>query len=390
MNDFSKVISRMGFNSKKWDACDDMFGDRDIIPMWIADMDFQVPEEVVNAITSRATHGIFGYTGTPDSYLEAIAVWMETHHNWKIQKDWIRHSPGVVTALSLLIDAYTNPGDKIIIQSPVYYPFARVVRTSGRTLLDNPLRRKADGHYVMDLENLKAQLDESVKMIFLCSPHNPVGRVWHRDELMALAELCMAHNILMVSDEVHADLIYKGHQHTCFPTLSKEIEQRTIFCSGASKTFNLAGLKTSSIIIPNDELRAKFTTVINNYNVGSGNIFGLLTTEAAYRYGDTWLTNLNTYLQHNLEYMLDFMHKNLPQIPVVRPDGTYLIWMDFSALGMADKALEQFCLKKAKIAFDPGYEFGTGGSGFMRANIACPRETLETALIRLLDAVNSL
>ena len=202
MRDFSKAINRIGFNSKKWDACESMFGSKDIIPMWIADMDFQVPEEAVQAIAARADHGIFGYTGTPDSYLNAVVSWMERHHHWNIEKEWICHSPGVVTALSLLIDAYTLPGDKIIVQSPVYYPFARVVRTSGRTLLDNPLRR-VDGRYTMDLENLKAQLDSSVKMIFLCSPHNPVGRVWSRDELMELAEICLQHNIIMVSDEVH-------------------------------------------------------------------------------------------------------------------------------------------------------------------------------------------
>jgi len=389
MRDFSKAINRIGFNSKKWDACESMFGSKDIIPMWIADMDFQVPEEAVQAIAARADHGIFGYTGTPDSYLNAVVSWMERHHHWNIEKEWICHSPGVVTALSLLIDAYTLPGDKIIVQSPVYYPFARVVRTSGRTLLDNPLRR-VDGRYTMDLENLKAQLDSSVKMIFLCSPHNPVGRVWSRDELMELAEICLQHNIIMVSDEVHADLLYKGSSHTCFPTLSKEIEQNSILCTGASKTFNLAGLKTSSIIIPNEALRSKFNAVINNYNVGSGNIFGLVATEAVYQYGDAWLANLNEYLQGNLEYMLNFMQKNLPQIPVTRPEGTYLIWMDFSALNMSDQALEEFCLKKAKIAFDPGYEFGTGGSGFMRANIACPRQVLEQALNQLLHAVNTL
>lgn len=389
MRDFSKAINRVGFNSKKWDACESKFGSKDIIPMWIADMDFQVPEEAVQAIIARAGHGVFGYTGMPDSYLEAVVTWMGRHHHWNIEKKWICHSPGVVTALSLLIDAYTLPGDKIIVQSPVYYPFARVVRTSGRTLLDNPLRR-VDGRYTMDLENLKAQLDSSVKMIFICSPHNPVGRVWSRDELMDLAQVCLQHNILMVSDEVHADLLYKGYSHTCFPTLSKEIEQHSILCTGASKTFNLAGLKTSSIIIPNEALRSRFTAVINNYNVGSGNIFGLVATEAAYRYGDAWLANLNEYLQGNLEYMLNFMQKNLPQIPVTRPEGTYLIWMDFSALNMSDQALEDFCLKKAKIAFDPGYEFGTGGSGFMRANIACPRQALEQALNQLLHAVNTL
>ena len=388
MDNFSKVTNRVGFNCKKWDARESMFGDGDIIPMWIADMDFRVPDEVVNAITARAAHGLFGYTGMPDSYLASVMAWMKRHHQWEVQKEWICHSPGVVTALSLLIDAYTKPGDKVIIQSPVYYPFARTIKTAGRTVLDNPLRVE-NGRYMMDLENLKAQLDDSVKMIFLCSPHNPVGRVWQREELMALAELCLAHNILIVSDEVHADLIYAGSHHTCLPTLSREIEQCTILCTGASKTFNLAGLKTSSIIIPNEALRAQFNAVVNNYNVGSGNIFGLVATEAAYRHGDTWLSELNEYLQQNLAYLLDFMQKKLPQISVVRPEGTYLVWMDFSGLGMDDQALNNFCLRKAKIALDPGFEFGTGGSGFMRINIACPRQTLEKALQQLLEAVVS-
>ena len=386
MNHFDQVINRVGFNSKKWDACEETFGDKEIIPMWIADMDFRVPEKVIEEIEKRAAHGIFGYTGMPDSYLEAVQNWMEKHHGWKIEKEWICHSPGVVSALSFLIDAYTEPGDKIIVQSPVYYPFARSVRTSGRTLLDNPLIQK-DGRYQMDLDGLRAQLDDSVKMILLCSPHNPVGRVWSREELMELADLCLEHHILMVSDEVHADLLFEGSKHTCFPTLSAEVEKNTILCTGASKTFNLAGLKTSSIIIPDRERREKFKTVLNRYNVASGNIFGLVATEAAYRYGEEWLEQLKKYLQGNLEFMISFMEKELPEIPVVRPEGTYLVWMDFRALGMEDKELEDFCRKKAKIAFDPGYEFGTGGSGYMRANIACPREILERAMENLKKAI---
>ena len=311
---------------------------------------------------------------------------MKKHHGWAIEKEWICHSPGVVSALSFLIDAFTEPGDKVIVQSPVYYPFARSVRTSGRTLLDNPLIIK-DGRYQMDLESLEAQLDDSVKMILLCSPHNPVGRVWSREELEALAKLCLEHHILIVSDEVHADLLFEGSKHTCFPTLSPEVEQNTILCTGASKTFNLAGLKTSSIIIPDPELREKFKTVLNRYNVGSGNIFGLVATETAYRYGEEWLEELKKYLQGNLEYMISFMERELPEIPVTRPEGTYLVWMDFRSLGMCDSELEDFCRKKAKIAFDPGYEFGTGGSGYMRANIACPRKTLETALENLKKAI---
>ncbi|MEF2639583.1 MAG: PatB family C-S lyase [Lachnospiraceae bacterium] len=386
MSNFDHIINRVGYNSKKWDACEETFGDKEIIPMWIADMDFRVPEKVTEAIEERAAHGIFGYTGMPDSYLEAVQGWMKKHHGWAIEKEWICHSPGVVSALSFLIDAFTEPGDKVIVQSPVYYPFARSVRTSGRTLLDNPLIMK-DGRYQMDLESLEAQLDDSVKMILLCSPHNPVGRVWSREELEALAKLCLEHHILIVSDEVHADLLFEGSKHTCFPTLSPEVEQNTILCTGASKTFNLAGLKTSSIIIPDPELREKFKTVLNRYNVGSGNIFGLVATETAYRYGEEWLEELKKYLQGNLEYMISFMERELPEIPVTRPEGTYLVWMDFRSLGMCDSELEDFCRKKAKIAFDPGYEFGTGGSGYMRANIACPRKTLETALENLKKAI---
>lgn len=354
--------------------------------MWIADMDFRVPEKVTEAIEERAAHGIFGYTGMPDSYLEAVQGWMKKHHGWAIEKEWICHSPGVVSALSFLIDAFTEPGDKVIVQSPVYYPFARSVRTSGRTLLDNPLIMK-DGRYQMDLESLEAQLDDSVKMILLCSPHNPVGRVWSREELEALAKLCLEHHILIVSDEVHADLLFEGSKHTCFPTLSPEVEQNTILCTGASKTFNLAGLKTSSIIIPDPELREKFKTVLNRYNVGSGNIFGLVATETAYRYGEEWLEELKKYLQGNLEYMI-LLHGEGIARDSGYPSGGNVSGMDgFPVSGNVRFRAGRLLPKESEDCFRPGYEFGTGGSGYMRANIACPRKTLETALENLKKAI---
>lgn len=388
MRNFDQVVNRLGFNSKKWDACEEMFGSRDVTPMWIADMDFPTAEEIVEAIKTRADHGIFGYTGMPDSYSEAVAGWMERRHGWKIEREWICHCPGVVSALSFLIDTFTEPGDAVIVQSPVYYPFARAVKNGGRRVLDNPLKL-VDGAYRMDLAGLKAQLDDKVKMIFLCSPHNPVGRVWTREELKELADLCLEHHILIVSDEIHADLLFQGAHHTCFGTLGPEVEENLILCNAASKTFNLAGLKTSNIIIPNEKLRKAFTATLNKYNVGSGNVFGLVATEAAYRYGEPWLEELKTYLQGNLDYMLEFMKERLPQIPIIPPEGTYLVWMDFHALGMEDKELEQFCIKEAKIAFDPGYEFGEGGSGYMRANIACPRVLLKEALENLAKAVEA-
>lgn len=388
MDEFNYSVNRIGTNSKKWNSCEAKFGSGDVIPMWIADMDFPVPEPVVSAIESRASHGIFGYTAMPDSYLDAVASWMEGRHHWKVEKEWICHSPGVVSALRLLVEAFTEPGDQIIIQSPVHPPFERVIRMSGRTVLNNPLIIK-DGKYQMDMEHLKVSVSEKVKMMFLCSPYNPVGRVWTKNELEGLADFCLKHNILVVADEIHGDLLYKGICHTCFPTLSSEIEQHTVLCTGASKTFNLAGLKTSSIIIPNLELRKQFQTLLDSYNLGAGNVFGLVATEAAYRYGEPWLEKLDRYLQGNLEYMIRFLQERIPQIHVIPPEGTYLVWMDFRELGMTDCELEAFCLREAKVAFEPGYQFGEGGSGFMRANIACPAKLLQIALENLERSVKT-
>jgi len=383
---FDRLVERYGTNSKKWDECEARFGRKGLIPMWIADMDFMVPEEILRAFEHRISQGIFGYNTTPDSYSMAIVNWMERRHSWKVQKDWICHSPGIVSALSFLLDTYTRKGDKVVIQSPVYYPFENCIRMSERIVVNNPLK-ESNGKFTMDLNDLKEKIDSETRMIFLCSPHNPVGRVWTKTELAEFAEICLSRNLIVVADEVHSDLIYKGFSQTCFATISESIAQRSVICSGASKTFNLAGLKTSNVIIPNDDLREKFINTLTRYNVCSGNTFGLMATEVAYNQGEYWLDRLIEYIQGNLEYASKFFEEKIPNVRLIRPQGTYLLWLDFRRLGLNDRELANFCLQEAKIALDPGVEFGAEGSGYMRMNIACRRSLLVEALERLKEAV---
>jgi len=357
--------------------------------MWVADMDFKVPEPVIEAVKQRAEHGIFGYTARNDSYYEAITGWMERRHNWKVDKDWICHAPGVVPALGMIVRTFTKPGDKIIIQPPVYYPFTNVVEKNERIIVPNPLKYE-NGKYVMDFEDLENKIDPDVKMIIISSPHNPVGRVWTKEELAQLGEICLKNNILVVSDEIHFDLILKGHTHTPFAAISEEFAQNSIVCTAPSKTFNLAGLQTSNIIIPNKTLRDQFTNTIESLFIGMTNTFGLVATESAYRYGDEWLDQLLEYLQQNVEFLTEYINQHIPELKVVPLEGTYLVWIDCRELGLDAKELEHLMQKEAKVALDEGYIFGKSGEGFTRINIACPQSTLEEGLRRIEKAVKSI
>ncbi|PKR85300.1 MalY/PatB family protein [Heyndrickxia camelliae] len=386
---FDQEINRYNTSSVKWDEVDTIFGGENLLPMWVADMDFKVPEPVIEAVKQRAEHGIFGYTARNDSYYEAIIGWMERRHNWKVEKDWICHAPGVVPALGMLVRTFTKPGDKIIIQPPVYYPFTNVVEKNERVIVPNPLKYK-NGRYVMDLEDLENKIDQDVKMIIISSPHNPVGRVWTKEELTQLGNICLKNNILVVSDEIHFDLILKGHTHTPFASISEEFAQNSIVCTAPSKTFNLAGLQTSNIIIPNPSLREQFTNTIESLFIGMTNTFGLVATESAYRYGDEWLDQLLEYLQQNAEFLTDYINQYIPELKVVPLEGTYLVWIDCRDLSLEVKQLEHLMQKEAKVALDEGYIFGKWGEGFTRMNIACPRTTLEEGLRRIEKAVKSI
>jgi cystathionine beta-lyase len=388
MYDFDTVIDRTSTSSSKWSLLKKVTGIDDVLPLWIADMDFASPPEVVESIKERAAHPIYGYTESSDGYYNGLINWMNKRNSWSgIQRDWICFSPGVVAGVNFAIQAYSHLGDKVVIQPPVYYPFKFSILNNGRHLVENPLKL-LNGRYVMDYEDLEKKIDGRTKMIILCSPHNPVGRVWTRTELEQLVEICVKKDIAIVSDEIHLDLILGETKHTCTATISEEAMQRTVTLLSPSKTFNLAGLSNSSAIIPNKKLRDAFLNVMQSNGVHFANIFGMVAQEAVYAKGEAWLEELLEYLRGNFSYLEEFIETRIPGLKVYPLEGTYLAWVDCTSLGMDDEELKDFMLKKAKLWLDEGTMFGSGGSMFMRINIGCPRSILKQALERLEKAVS--
>ncbi|MFA9398216.1 MAG: MalY/PatB family protein [Clostridiaceae bacterium] len=376
--DFDKITDRHNTNSVKWDL-----GEKDIIPMWVADMDFQVSKPVKDALMKVVEHGVFGYSFCQDKYYDAIINWQKNRNQWNVSKDWIIYSPGIVPAVNILIRALTQTGDKVIVQTPVYYPFFKAINNNGCQIEKNPLKYE-DGKYLMDFEDLENKAkDPRVKLLILCSPHNPVGRVWTKDELTKLGKICLDNDVLVISDEIHSDLIYKGNKHTPFASISEEFSKNSITCMAPSKTFNLAGIQVSSIIIPNYKIRKLVTTALENDNLNMPNIFAIASFEAAYNYGEEWLEQLLEYLEGNLNFLIKFVEEKLPMVDVIKPEGTYLVWMDFRKITKDQNVLEDLMLKKAKVWLDEGYIFGDEGIGFERINIACPRSVLEDALNKI-------
>ena len=386
--DFDTVINRKNTCSAKWDMVPVRFkdADADVLPMWVADMDFATAPPVVEALKEKAAAGIFGYPLRPKGYYDAVINWMADRHRWQIQKEWMTNSPGVVTALSLCVLTFTDPGDYVLVQPPVYYPFFRVIETNGRRIMENPLRFE-DGRYSMDLESLYKIKNPRIRMMIISSPHNPVGRVWTENELRKLGEYCVEKDIVLVSDEVHSDLIYKGYKHIPTASLSEEINRQTITCIAPSKTFNLAGLKSSVLIIADEKLRNRYNTTLGNLALGGDNTFGLCALEAAYARGGEWLDELLAYLEENRRLLISFISEKIPEIKVIEPEGTYLVWLDCRGLKMDNAALDAFFREKACLWLDDGPLFGNGGDGFQRMNIACPRSTLAEALRRIESAV---
>ena len=384
--DFGKVIERRNTHSVKWDNLDKSFGADDVLPMWVADMDFPCPQPILDSIEKRNKHGIFGYTTRPESLHESIINWMKKRHGWDIKKEWLVYSPGVVTSLNLAVMSFTQPGDSVIIQSPVYPPFFSVIKNNDRTIALNPLIEES-GHYFINFESLEKEMAAGSKMMILCSPHNPVGRVWTKSELNKLAQLCEKYGLLMVSDEIHSDLILPGNKHIPIATVSEYMKQNSITCIAPSKTFNIPGLTTSVAIIPNPKLRVEFLKTINRISIGMSNIFGIVATEAAYTYGEPWLEELIKYLAGNVNYLLEYFNTNIPEMKVTKPQGTYLVWLDCRALNMDGKSLHRFMIEQGKIGLNNGLDFGPGGEGFLRINVACPRATLEEGLKRINKAV---
>jgi cystathionine beta-lyase len=386
--DFDQHVNRYNTASIKWDEAGRFFGEKDILPMWIADMDFMSPTPVIEAIKKRAEHGIFGYTSETESYRESVVDWLRRRFNWEVREEWIYHSPGIVSALSFLIQTFTQTGDKVLIQPPVYYPFTEVIVNNGRQVIHNRMALE-DKRYSMDIDDLRTKASQGPKMIILSNPHNPVGRVWTEAELLELGTICQNNKVVVVSDEIHADLLYPGYTHVPFARISEEFAQNCIVCTAASKTFNLAGLQTSNLIIANPALGKMFRTTMKKHHLLRANIFGAVATESAYRHGEEWLEQLLGYLNGNRLFLTEYVETRIPKIKVIEPEGTYMVWVDCRGLGMDTMGLEHFMRKEAKVGIDNGHLFGPGGEGFIRLNIACPRATLEAGLRRIEKAVNA-
>jgi cysteine-S-conjugate beta-lyase len=382
---FDEIIPREGTNCIKYDAREWIFKTNDVLPLWVADTDFRTPDFIVEALKKRTEHEIFGYTFKPDSYFDAVIGWMKRRHNWAIKKEWISSSPGVVAGLTLAVETFSKPGDGVIVQPPVYFPFFESVKGTKRKMVENPLKIET-GRYTFDFEDLKSKIDKNIKLLLLCNPQNPGGMVWTQNELEELAEICLASNIMVISDEIHSDLVFGRSRHIPFATLSEEAAKNSVVCMAPSKTFNVAGLASSLVIIPDKTKLARYERALNVGHLGMGNIFGSVALEAAYSGGDQWLDQLLDYLWGNYFFLENFIRENLPKVKVMKPEATYLIWLDFREYGMNDDELMQFTTEKAKVGLNNGGRFGKGGDGWLRLNIGCPRSVLAEGLNRLKSA----
>jgi cystathionine beta-lyase len=389
MSRFDAVIDRRGTNSVKWDDAERIFGEPDILPLWVADMDFSCPPEVVEAVVKRAQHPIYGYPGKPKALFEAAKGWIRRRFGYDLKTEWMTAVPGVVPAIRMAIMAFTKPGDKVVIQPPIYPPFFSTVEDLGRRLVKNPLKVE-NGRYVMDFDDLKRKIDERTKMILLCSPHNPVGRVWTKDELLELGEIAVRHDLIVVADEIHSDLVYEKGAHTPFYALSESLADRCITFISGSKTFNLAGLFSSIAIAKNPKIMRAFKTAVSQAGLEHINLFGIEAMTAAYHHGDAWLDELNVYLKENAEHIKRFLSERVPEVKMTMPEATYLAWLDFRELGLDGRKLRNFLIREAKLGLNNGYDFGEEGEGFMRLNFGCPRSILDEALERLETAVHRL
>lgn len=375
---FDEIIPRRHTNSYKWDGATDS----DVLPLWVADMDFRTAPAITEALKQRVEHGIFGYTRVPDEYYEAVTAWFKRRHGWDIRREWMIYTSGVVPAISAIIKALTGPGDKVLVQTPVYNCFFSSIRNNGCEVASSPLVYE-DRTYRMDLEDLERKAsDEKTKVMLLCNPHNPAGRVWTREELTAVGEICIRHGVTVVSDEIHCELVYSGHRHIPFASISDDFLRHSVTCVSPSKAFNIAGLQIANIIAPDETMRRRIDKAININEVCDVNPFGVIATMAAYNEGEEWLGQLLDYLWQNDLFLVEFCRTHLPDFPVARLEGTYLAWMDCRTLGIGSEELEQLLVGEAKLWLNAGTMYGAEGEGFMRWNLACPRSVLKQALAR--------
>lgn len=385
---FDEVIERRNTDSLKFDFAKQRGMPEDVLPLWVADMDFKTSSIVLDKIKERVEHGIFGYTETGDNYFDALYSWLDKNHNFKIEKRWVVKTPGVVFAIASAIKAFTNEGDAVLIEQPVYYPFSGVIRDNKRRVVSNDLVLTGE-KYQIDFDDFERKIVENkVKLFVLCNPHNPVGRVWTKDELIKLIDICIKHDVIIFSDEIHADFTYEGYTHIPLINADERIKDYCIIATAPTKTFNLAGLQISNIIIPGEEIRRKFIKDVDAVGYSEANTIGIVACEAAYRYGQEWYEELKKYLKGNLDFVRDYLERELPQIKLIEPEGTYLIWLDFRGLSLCERELEELIVKKAGLWLDSGAIFGRTGAGFQRINIATNRSILKEALDRIKAAID--
>ena len=376
--DFDEIIDRRGTNCVKWDSAENP----DVLPMWVADMDFRTAPPIIEALSRRVDHGVFGYTRVPQSYYEAVTGWFSRRHGWNIDKDWIIYTSGVVPALSAVIKALTVPGDKVLIQTPVYNCFFSSIRNNGCEIVESPLVY-ADNTYSIDFEDLERKAsDPKVKAMILCNPHNPAGRVWSRDELIRIGEICIRHDVVVIADEIHCELVMPGYEYTPFASISEEFSRHSVSCVSPSKAFNIAGLQIANIVCADAGRRAKIDRAININEVCDVNPFGVIALQSAYNEGAEWLDQLLEYINGNYEYMRRFCEEHLPDFPITKLEGTYLVWMDCRKFGMTSAELEKRLIEEAGLWLNAGTMYGKDGEGFMRWNIACPRARMIEGLKR--------
>ncbi len=386
---FDEIVDRSYSDSVKYGLRKRLYGTDDVLPLWVADMDFRTPSFIVDAVKASADHGIYGYTLNPQDFNQAIQDWVKRKYHWDIQTSWITGCPGVVPSLVISILAFTEPQDKIIIQSPVYPPFFSIITDNNRALLVNELI-ESEGRYFMDFDDLEEKAALGAKMLILCNPHNPVCRVWNKEELLQLAQICEKYDIIILTDDIHADIVFTPHQYIPIASISDQVAQRTISCFSPSKTFNMAGLATSWAVISNPELNKIFRDKLDALHLNNGNYFGPKALSIAYINGDEWLRQAIVYIEKNMDFVAHYLQKYIPEITMTKPEGTYLIWLNCKGLGMSDQELKSFLIKKAGLGLIDGTTFGKNGSGYQRINVACPISILQEAMTKLKNAVELL
>ncbi len=384
---FDKIIDRRNTRSLKYDFAKKRGMPEDVLPLWVADMDFETSSYIQDALQERIQHGIFGYSEVQTPYFDIVRHWMETHHDWIPEENWLIKTPGVVFALAMAVKAYTEPNDSVLIQQPVYYPFSEVIEDNHRKIISNDLVLGEDSRYHIDFDDFERKIiQHQVKLFLLCSPHNPAGRVWTAEELRKMGDTCLKHGVIIVSDEIHQDFVFQG-KHTVFANLGEQYQQNCIICTSPSKTFNLASMLISNIFIPNVQLRRKFRKEVDAAGMSQLSVLGLVATEAAYHYGEEWYRAMLAYVRRNLDFVRNFVENHLPEVNMIALEGTYLVWLDFRKTGLSVEELDEIIIHKAKLWLDSGKIFGECGKGFQRINIACPQSVLENALERIKTAL---